>query len=203
MEEVPVEIPCPICHVEGQVGMMTHIDEIPYFGEHTQITVLCHACGWIQTDFIPADGDKPGGCTLLISKPEHIRARIVRSSSCTVRIVELDLEVKPGTASTGYVSNVEGVIDRFMEVIVMVTRQAYTDDAEMSDIQTLQEMHTTLLELKEEPILRPITLEFLDPNGHSQILHADAEMRELNSDELEDLPMGPEPVVFSNDDSIE
>jgi C4-type Zn-finger protein len=64
-------------------------------------------------------------------------------------------------------------------------------------------MHTTLLELKEEPILRPITLEFLDPNGHSQILHADAEMRELNSDELEDLPVGPEPVVFSTDDSTE
>ena len=51
MEEVPVELPCPICKVEGQVAMMTHIDEIPYFGEHTQVTVLCHACGWRQTDF--------------------------------------------------------------------------------------------------------------------------------------------------------
>jgi hypothetical protein len=43
----------------------------------------------------------------------------------------------------------------------------------------------------------------LDPNGHSQILHADAEMRELKSDELEDLPVGPEPVVFSSEDAIE
>ncbi len=203
MEEVPVEIPCPICHKEGQVRMMTHIDEIPYFGEHTQITVLCHECGWRQTDFIPAEGKKPGGCTLLISKPEHIRARIVRSSSCTVRIVELDLEVKPGTASTGYVSNVEGVIDRFMQVIVMVTRQAYADDSDISDIKTLQEMHTTLLELKEDPIPRPITLEFLDPSGHSQILHEDVVMRELASEELEGLPIGPEPAVFSNDDLVD
>ncbi len=203
MEEVPVEIPCPICHKEGQVRMMTHIDDIPYFGEHTQITVLCHECGWRQTDFIPAEGQKPGGCTLLISKPEHIRARIVRSSSCTVKIVELDLEVKPGTASTGYVSNVEGVIDRFMDVIIMVTRQAYADDSDMSDIKTLQEMHTTLLELKEDPIPRPITLEFLDPSGHSQILHEDVVMRDLTSDELDDLPMGPEPAVFSNDDLVD
>jgi zinc finger protein len=203
MDEVPVEIPCPICSKEGQVRMMTHIDEIPYFGEHTQVTVLCHACGWRQTDFIPAEGAKPGGCQLVISKPEHIRARVVRSSSCTVRIPELDLEVKPGTASTGYVSNVEGVIDRFMEIIVMVTRQCYADDAAIEDIQRLQEMHTTLLELKEDPIPLPVTVEFLDPNGHSQILHSDAVMRELEGEELEDLPVGPEAPVFSQSDLAE
>ena len=200
MEEVPVDIPCPICHAEGHVGMMTHIDEIPYFGEHTQVTVLCNACGWRQTDFIPAEGKKPGASKLVICKPEHIRARVVRSSSCTVRLTELDLEAKPGTASTGYVSNVEGVIDRFMEVIIMVTRQAYTDDAELQDIKTLQNMHTTLLELKEDPIPTPITLEFLDPNGHSQILHEDAEMRELSPEELEKLPVGPEAPVFDSEE---
>ena len=200
MEQIPVDIPCPICKVEGEVRMMTHIDEIPYFGEHTQVTVLCNACGWRQSDFIPAEGRKPGGCKLVISKPEHIRARVVRSSSCTVRILEIDLEVKPGSSSTGYVSNVEGVIDRFMDVIVMVTRQAYVEDSDMSDIKTLQMMHTTLLELKEDPIPRPITLEFLDPNGHSQILHEDAEMRELEAEELEDLPVGPEAPVFNQDE---
>ena len=67
----------------------------------------------------------------------------------------------------------------------MVTRQAYTDDAEMSDINRLKDMHTTLLELKEDPIPTPLTLEFLDPHGHSQILHPDAESRELEDDELE------------------
>ena len=151
MDVVPVDIPCPVCKVEGQVGMMTHVDEIPYFGEHTQVTVLCNACGWRQTDFIPAEGRKPGASTLVISEPEHLRSRVVRSSSCTVRIVELDLEVKPGSASTGYVSNVEGVIDRFMDVIIMVTRQAYAEDAEMSDIKNLQEMHTTLLGTERRP----------------------------------------------------
>ena len=200
MDVVPVDVPCPVCKAEGQVGMMTHVDEIPYFGEHTQVTVLCNACGWRQTDFIPAEGRKPGASTLVISEPEHLRSRVVRSSSCTVRIVELDLEVKPGSASTGYVSNVEGVIDRFMDVIIMVTRQAYVEDSDMSDIKTLQMMHTTLLELKEDPIPRPITLEFLDPNGHSQILHEDAEMRELEAEELEDLPVGPEAPVFNQDE---
>mgnify|MGYP001173669860 FL=1 len=203
MKEIPVDIPCPICKVEGQLAMMTHVDEIPYFGEHTQVTVLCNACGWRQTDFIPAEGKKPGASTLIISKPEHMQARVIRSSSCTVRIAELDLEVNPGSASTGYVSNVEGVIDRFMDVIVMVTRQAYVEDSEMSDIKKLQEMHTTLLELKEDSITNPITLELLDPNGHSQIIHGDATLRELTVDELNQLPTSPEPPIFNSEDMVE
>lgn len=203
MKEVPVEIPCPVCKVEGEVAMMTHIDEIPYFGEHTQVTVLCNACGWRQTDFIPAEGKKPGASTLIISKPEHMRARVIRSSSCTVKLVELDLEVNPGSASTGYVSNVEGVIDRFMDVIIMVTRQAYVDDSEMSDIKRLQEMHTTLLELKENPIPNAVTLELLDPNGHSQIIHEDATLRELSQIELSELPQRPEPPVFDSNELSE
>lgn len=200
MDEVVLEIPCPMCSEEGKVRMMTHIDEIPYFGEHTQITVLCHSCGWRQTDFIPADGKKPGMSRLKITKPEHISSRVVRSSSCTVRIPELDLEVNPGTASTGYVSNIEGVIDRFMDVIIMVTRQAYTDDLEMSEIKRLQEMHTTLLELKEDPIPNPVTVELLDPYGHSQILHEDSTMDEIPEDVLQKLPIGPEPTVFEKEE---
>ena len=200
MDVVPVNIPCPVWKVEGHLGMMTHVDEIPYFGEHTQVTVLCDFCGWRQTDFIPAEGKKPGASTLVITKPEHISARVIRSSSCTVRLLELDLEVKPGSSSTGYVSNVEGVIDRFMDVIIMVTRQAYAEDAEMSDIKRLQEMHTTLLELKEDPIPNSITLEWLDPNGHSQILHEDAQSRDLTQDELADLPVAPESPVFNSEE---
>ena len=64
-------------------------------------------------------------------------------------------------------------------------------------------MHTILLELKEDPIPMSVTIEFLDPNGHSQILHEDAIMRELSSDELEDLPVGPESPVFSQSDLTE
>ena len=92
------------------------------------------------------------------------------------------------------------IIRIFMEIIVMVTRQCYADDSDIEDIKRLQDMHTTLLELKEDPIPLPITVELLDPNGHSQILHGDATMRELDAEELEDLPVGPEAPVFSQSD---
>ena len=76
------------------------------------------------TDFIPAEGKKAGSWKLVVSSADHVNARVVRSSSCTVRISELGLEVTPGSSSTGYISNVEGVLDRFSSAIGTVRRQA-------------------------------------------------------------------------------
>ena len=211
MQTQKVDIPCPICSVEGEVEMMAHVDEIPYFGEHTQVTVLCNACGWRQTDFIPAEGKKSGAWKLIIDSPQKLLARVVRSSSCTVRVEELDLVVNPGGNSTGYVSNVEGVMIRFVDVINMVLRDVQNEalqhategideglEKTMEAIDKLENMLKILESLKKEGS-QPVTLELLDPNGHSMIIHEDSIERELSDDELAELPVGPDPPVLSND----
>ena len=121
MEQV-VDAPCPTCGDDEGLRLRTHIDDIPYFGEHTQVTLLCLACGWRQTDLIPAEAQTPTGWTLALTEREHLTARVVRSTACTVRVPELDLEVAPGASSTGYVSNVEGVLQRFVDVLDIVER---------------------------------------------------------------------------------
>jgi zinc finger protein len=212
MQEQNVNIPCPICSIEGEVKMIAHIDEIPYFGEHTQVTVLCNSCGWRQTDFIPAEGKKSGAWKLIIDNPEKLLARVVRSSSCTVKIEELDLVVNPGGNSTGYVSNVEGVMNRFVDVINMVLRDVQNEalqhaaegidegiEETMQAIDKLETMLNTIESLKEDDS-EPITLELLDPNGHSMIIHEDSVERELSDAELVELPVGPDPPVLSNDE---
>jgi len=208
MDEQPIDIPCPICAVKGQLAMVTNVDEIPYFGEHTQVTVLCHACGWRQTDFIPAEGKKAGAWSLVLDDSKKLRSRVVRSSSCTVKIPELDLEVMPGTNSTGYVSNIEGVLNRFVDIINMVRRDVERDvllDEENDDNQQNQNALATL-----DSLLKSIeqaggesvfTVELLDPHGHSMIIDGDASERELTAEELEELPIGPDPAVFSPDDA--
>ncbi|MGB0516000.1 MAG: ZPR1 zinc finger domain-containing protein [Poseidonia sp.] len=208
MKEQAIDLPCPICASSGNVNMIAHVDEIPYFGEHTQVTILCHDCGWRQTDFIPAEGKKAGGWSLVIDDEEKLRARVVRSSSCTVCIPELDLQVNPGSSATGYVSNVEGVLNRFQEIIDMVERdlsqqflQAEGEERQalMDQMASLQTMTLTLANLGG-PDAEAVTLVLLDPHGHSMILHPDASERELTAEELGELPVGPDPAVFSTDD---
>ncbi len=209
MQESPIDIVCPICQQKGEVYMIAHIDEIPYFGEHTQVTVLCHSCGWKQTDFIPAEGQKAGCWSLLMVNSDQLKSRVVRSSSCTIRIPELDLQVNPGSNATGYVSNVEGVLNRFVEVINMVLRDLQNDvsgkliedqttdlSQTMNEINQLEEIIAQLTNIDGQKS-NPFTLELLDPHGHSMIMDEAAIERDLTPEEIATLPTGPDPAVFS------
>ncbi|RPG73258.1 MAG: ZPR1 zinc finger domain-containing protein [Euryarchaeota archaeon TMED248] len=200
IEEQKVDIPCPVCFKTGEVNMIAHVSEIPYFGEHTQVTVMCHSCGWRQTDFIPAEGKKAGGWSLTIENEQNLKSRVVRSSSCTVQIEELDLQVSPGTSSTGYVSNVEGVLNRFLKIIDMVLLDLQNDSENQSeDISKLESMRDRIMNLGKDDC-ESLTLVLLDPHGHSMIIDKAAIERELTEKELSELPVGPEPAVFQKDD---
>ena len=189
--ESTIEQPCPVCHSTSGLTMIAHTTEIPYFGEHTQLTMVCDACGWKHTDFIPAEGKKPGSWSLQIDSTDYMSVRIVRSGSCTVRLVELDLEASPGGASTGYVSNIEGVLIRFEEVIQNLQRGAEDGVAEKCTelLAELERVRTGNSSLQ---------LLLLDPLGHSQILHSDAISRELSEEEVSSLDSGPRVPVFDS-----
>ena len=191
--ESSVEQSCPICGNENSLKMMAHSSEIPYFGEHTQITMSCNSCGWRVTDFIPAEGKKAGSWTLIVSSTENISARVVRSSSCTVRIAELGLEVTPGSSSTGYISNVEGVLDRFASAIGTIRRQADVENDEVTKTKC-DELLSKIDMVKSGELV--VTLELLDPVGHSQILHEEAVSSEISDEDANELDPGPIYPVF-------
>ncbi|MDE0954158.1 MAG: ZPR1 zinc finger domain-containing protein [Candidatus Poseidoniales archaeon] len=195
--ESTVEQPCPICFSDKGLTMIAHSSEIPYFGEHTQLTILCPSCGWRHTDFIPAEGKKPGAWSLEINNRDMLSVRIVRSSSCTVKISELGLEVEPGGATTGYVSNIEGVLNRFEDAIRLMYRQSKLSNEE-EIIENCERLLEKINQVKEGELNVMMTL--LDPMGHSQILHAEAVSRNLTEQELNELEVGPSVPVFNSED---
>ena len=186
--ESTIDVSCVICGYDKGLSMLAHTEEIAYFGEHTQITLTCPGCGWRQTDFIPAEA-REGSCqTYHIDSSEDLQVRVIRGSACTVRLIELDLEVRPGSHSTGYVSNIEGVLNRFQEVVDMVGRQAVAEGNEDA-IAELTKLTDAMNEVREGQ--RGATLEFLDPHGHSMIMTDDVDSRPLTEAEIDDLPVGP------------
>ena len=195
--ESTVEQPCPICFSEEGLTMIAHTSEIPYFGEHTQLTILCPSCGWKHTDFIPAEGKKPGAWSLEIDSSEMLSVRIVRSSSCTIRIEKLGLEVDPGGATTGYVSNIEGVLNRFEGAIQLMYRQSIASK-EQEIVKKCELLLKKIDLVKRGDLVVEMTL--LDPMGHSQILHSNAISRDLTNEELENLEVGPSIPIFSPND---
>ena len=191
MESI-IDQSCPICDSLDGLKLFVHISEIPYFGEHTQMTMMCDSCGWKNTDFIPAEGKKAGSWTMKINTIEHMGVRVVRSSSCTVRIEEIGLEVEPGGNSSGYITNIEGVLNRFRDIVEMILRQAKRDNEENMEkcLLLLGEINEIKKGNKEVEII------LLDPMGHSQILHDDAVSRELAEEEIAELSVGISIPVF-------
>lgn len=186
-----VDAPCPQCLKDDALTMLAMSSEIPYFGEHTQITVICESCGWKHTDFIPSDGEKPGYSSLVVDNSEKCSARVVRSSSGTIRIPQLELEVSPGGSSSGFVSNVEGVIKRFEDAVGSILR-GNADDEKI--VQASIELLESLRKMKSGS--SHFLIELLDPRGRSQIIHNDAIVRDLMENEIQSLDIGPEVPVF-------
>ena len=186
--ESKIDVSCVICGFEGGLSMLAHTEEIAYFGEHTQVTLTCPGCGWRQTDFIPAEAREGSAHTYRIDSTDDLQVRVIRGSACTVRLLELDLEVRPGSHSTGYVSNIEGVLNRFQDVVDMVGRQAAIegDDGAITELEQLTQ---AMLEIRRGQ--REATLQLQDPHGHSMILTDDVQTRALTEAEIEDLPVGP------------
>ena len=113
---------------------------------------------------------------------DTLDGRVVRSSSCTVRIPELDIEVEPGIAADGYVSNVEGVISRFEDAIRMLMRQAQSEGDR--DVDSCGAFLQRLVDAKLGDG-DAVTLVLLDPLGHSKIMHDSASSRNLTDEEVE------------------
>jgi len=188
--ESEISLPCPQCSEIG-MKMLAMTAEIAYFGEHTQITLVCDSCGWKHTDFIPSDGEKAEFWSISVNSEEKLSVRVIRSSSCTIRIPEMDIEVSPGSSSSGFVTNVEGVILRFEHAVETILRG--TDPLEESgSFNKAESILTDLRAIREGS--RIVTLVLLDPKGRSQILHEEAVSRTLSKDEVDGLETGFELV---------
>ncbi|MGD2247322.1 MAG: ZPR1 zinc finger domain-containing protein [Candidatus Methanofastidiosia archaeon] len=106
---------CPHCH--NQINVVTTTYDIPYFGKVFQSTVSC-SCGYKFVDVFPFEEKEPSRYCITISESE-LNSRVVKSSTCTVKIPELGIRVDPGPASQGRITNVEGIL-RWMEDAIQI-----------------------------------------------------------------------------------
>lgn len=109
-------VECPSCRRKG-VKTNFHRIEVPYFGEVMQTVIQCD-CGYHHADVLTLEKKDPVRYSIKIGEEKDLNIRVIRSGSSTIRIPELGVEVTPGIASEGYISNVEGVLTRLEDVLV-------------------------------------------------------------------------------------
>ncbi|MDD4162459.1 MAG: ZPR1 zinc finger domain-containing protein [Methanothrix sp.] len=176
--------PCPVCSAQMQFCWET--TEIPHFGEAMVIAGVCD-CGFRHSDTILLTQKEPVRFTLPVTSIEDLDARVIRSSSGTLRIPELGVDVEPGFASESYISNVEGVLDRIEGVVSFATRSA----REANSLEATGKGEEILEKITLARAGRfPLTLILEDPLGNSAIDYEKAEKSTLTEDDMAHLKTG-------------
>ncbi len=175
---------CPLCPKELKTNWVP--DNIPFFGEVMHITSICE-CGFRYSDTLILSQHDPVHYEMKVRSTDDLDARVVRSTSGTIRIPELGVEIEPGPASESFISNVEGVLERVEEILGMVTRWGEEEKTARA-LELLSNIEKTRVGEYE------ITLVIEDPLGNSAIIAETAVSRKLADDETALLKTGM--IVF-------
>ncbi|MDD1686248.1 ZPR1 zinc finger domain-containing protein [Methanoregula sp.] len=159
--KVVVPGPCPCCNTD--IEYLYKTENIPYFSDILIISAICPSCGYKFVDTQLLKHNEPARYTLAIHTEDDLSVRVIRSMSASIEIPELGVRIDPGPVCQGFVSNVEGVLDRIVEVVKGAFRWG-------TDIE--KENATALLAdiARVKTGTFPITLILEDPSGNSGII---------------------------------
>ncbi len=176
-------IKCPACGVEGKAKSIMKELEIPHFGKVLETSIQCPECGFKHSDIIALEQREPAKYVLKINK-NTLTVRVVRSQSATVSIPEIGVKVEPGPKSEGYVTNVEGILNRFEDAVKKALNLFEDEESQINGKNVLAKIE----ELKNGD--GTATLIIQDPFGQSNIVSDKAEILEIPEEELKDLKTG-------------
>ena len=164
--------PCPFCN-KKTLTLIEDEKDIPYFGKAYLFSMKCSSCKYEKADVEAAEQKQPSKCIMIIDNQKDMKIRIVKSSTASVKLPQLRLSVTPGPASIGYVSNIEGILTRFEDVIKQERDSA--DDPETK--KKCKNLLKKIWKIKLGDIKTKLIIE--DPSGNSAIVSNKAKIEKL------------------------
>ena len=167
-QRVVLNGPCAACGEECEYVYQT--ETIPYFSDILIISASCPACGYRYANTQMLNEGEPLRFTFRTESTDDLSVRVIRSMSGMLRIPELGVEIDPGPACEGFVTNVEGVLERILSVVEGVL--CWAEGEERTRAECLK---AEIADAKAGDL--PITLIIEDPTGNSAIV-SDRAIRE-------------------------
>ncbi|MFH1224278.1 MAG: ZPR1 zinc finger domain-containing protein [Candidatus Diapherotrites archaeon] len=178
MPEKNPAIPCANCGEPAKI--VQTVRAVQHFGKVIMLTMSCPACGFRFVDVFSAGVRKPSRFEAKVSGANDLRTKIVRSSSSTIRIPELGVTIEPAALSEGYISNLEGLLERIESAASILASSADGEgkpnaDAALEKIRSAKngsEKFTVIIE---------------DPLGNSALIGKKVSHRALTKAEIKKL----------------
>ena len=195
---------CPICGGKGTLKAIQHIHEIPYFGKVMESTIICERCGYRNADVMILEDRPPKLYTVRVENEKDLFTRVVRSKSGTIELEEIGVKIEPGPASEGFITNVEGVLERVRETLLMA-REFRKGEGDEEAVKKADEILKYIEDVREGK--KPLTVKIADPLGNSALIGEKVKSRLLTEEEIRQLSLGPYRIVnpeeLENDETRE
>ena len=153
---------CPLCHEKALI-LTERETEVPYFGKLYLFSMTCNNCKYHKADVEALEQKEPVKYEFEISSEEDMKVRVVKSSEATVKLPHLAI-ITPGPASQGYVTNIEGVLNR-VKYQIESAKEMEEDEDERKKAKNLLKKITRITWGQEK---QRIIIE--DPSGNSAII---------------------------------
>ena len=161
MNEIKGET-CPFCNNKTMTLRESDRD-IPYFGKVFLFSMDCESCNYHKSDLELESSGKAIKHVLEITCEDDLKIRVVKSSQGKIILPRIG-SIEPGEAANGYVTNVEGVLNRIKHQIEVLRENS--DDKD--DIKKAKNLLKKLQRVLWGQDTLKMTLE--DPTGNSAII---------------------------------
>lgn len=175
---------CPYCKTPIE-SRLEQID-IPHFGETIVLHLGCRNpnCSFKTNDLFSVFTKDPKRFLYKCVDESDLNAKIIKSGSCTIRLPEFGIEIEPSIASEGYITNIEGILQRVLSILKLSLNDL-EDPKRKDNCQYLIDRVIKAIDGQES-----FTLILEDPYGNSAIISNDSgklKSESLSNEELEEL----------------
>jgi zinc finger protein len=171
MPEEDKQEPCPFCHKKTLV-LTEKETEVPYFGKLFLFSMTCSSCKYHKSDIEAAERKDPSKYTFEISSEKDLKVRVVKSAEATVKIPFIT-DIRPGPASQGFVTNIEGILNRVKYQIESLRDNAEEKSDQKKAKNILKKLNKIMWGQEKQKII------IEDPSGNSAIISDKAEVSKL------------------------
>ena len=172
---------CPSCNKSVQLFQIPQ--NLPLFGEVLLQTLTCAHCGFKWSDVMSIEFREPAGYEVHVKKESDLDVKLVRNSSGTIEIPELGVLLEPGPLAEGFITNLEGLLDRVEGILKIFLK---SDD---HDQRVAAKERIALLE-KCRAGKSPFMVRVLDPHGGSALIGKHVKRFSLSKKEIDSLKRG-------------
>lgn len=110
------KVKCPSCG-EYELVISMYIVETKFFGKIVIESGKCAKCGFLHRDVYLAEYGEPKKIEIKVLPGRAGDYLLIKSSSASVIIPELGIEITPGPAAQGYITTARGILENVHELL--------------------------------------------------------------------------------------